>query len=235
MRRRLFLGTLLTTVAGSRLAVAADAFPYGDSHVFAGHRNGQMIGHHALRFHEEGGQRQVATSIDFAVRLLGMAVYKFTLRSHETWTGDSFQAIAADTDDNGKKSTVKARRTANGIAVERESSEPLVKTSGGDEALQHPASPRETMPAQTLPSTHWNIAQVRASGLLHTQHGTLYKVAVSKGARETIRTATGILPATRYDYSGDMQMSQWFDDRSRWVKSTFHAPDGSTIEYILQE
>jgi hypothetical protein len=30
-------------------------------------------------------------------------------------------------------------------------------------------------------------------------------------------------------------MDQWFDERGRWVKGTFTAFDGSTIEYILQE
>ncbi len=50
-----------------------------------------------------------------------------------------------------------------------------------------------------------------------------------------IRTVTGSLAATRYDYTRDLQMSQWFDDRDRWVKSTFNAPDGSVIEYTLQE
>jgi len=235
MRRRLFLGTLLTTVAGARLAEAADGFPYGDSHVFVAHRNGQQIGHHALRFRSEGGQRHVSTSIDLAVRLLGMAVYKFSYRCYETWSADAFQALTSETDDDGKKYQVRANRAGDSLLVEHAGAEPTFKASSGGEPAPKDASGRDILPARTLPSTHWNIAQVRQSRLLHTEYGTIYKVDVSKGARETIRTVTGSLPATRYDYTRDLQMSQWFDDRSRWVKSTFNAPDGSVIEYTLQE
>lgn len=236
MKRRLFLGTLLTTTAGTRLAAAADqSFAYGESHVFTAFRNGLQIGHHALRFHEEGGQRHVSTSIDLAVHLLGMSVYRFTYRCHEIWSGDTFQALTADTDNDGKRYTVRANRTAEGIAVAHEGARPVVKASGAMEPVARDASGRDILPDATLPTTHWNILQVRANTLLHTEYGTLYKVAVARGPRENIRTATGALAATRYDYTGELQFTQWFDVRNRWVKAIFNAPDGSPIEYILQE
>lgn len=53
--------------------------------------------------------------------------------------------------------------------------------------------------------------------------------------REKVKTATSWIDANRYRYSGDVTKDQWFDDRSRWVKTTFKASDRSTIEYILQE
>ncbi len=169
------------SAAGARVAAASDLFPYGDSHVFVAHRNGQMIGHHALRFHEEGGLLQVATSIDLAVRLLGLAVYRFTYRCHETWSGDAFQTLTSDTEDNGKKYAIRASREADGIAVERKGDEPVFKASSAAEPVPKDAAGRDILPANTLPSTNWNIAQVRQSCLLHTEYGTIYKIAVSKG------------------------------------------------------
>ena len=72
--------------------------------------------------------------------------------------------------------------------------------------------------------------------MLNTQNGDLAKVQVTPRGRETVKTASGAtMQATRYSYSGDVQMDQWFDDRGRWVRTTFKASDGSTIEYILQE
>ena len=71
--------------------------------------------------------------------------------------------------------------------------------------------------------------------MLNSQNGALSKVQITSKGRETIKTANGTLQATRYSYSGDVLMDQWFDDRGRWVKSSFKASDGSTIEYILQE
>ena len=58
----------------------------------------------------------------------------------------------------------------------------------------------------------------------------------STPCREAVTTASGAtVQATRYRYTGELRMDQWFDDRGRWVKAAFPAFDGSMIEYILQE
>jgi len=69
---------------------------------------------------------------------------------------------------------------------------------------------------------------------VNTQTGTQARVRVSDLGRETIRTANTSIDATRYRVTGDVAMDQWFDDASRWVKTSFTASDGSTIEYVLQ-
>ena len=86
-----------------------------------------------------------------------------------------------------------------------------------------------------LPSTHWNPAQVRQQALLNTQTGEVARVSVREEGTEAVATARRTIAATRYAFTGDIRMEQWFDERSRWVKSTFRATDGSRIEYILQE
>ena len=118
--------------------------------------------------------------------------------------------------DNGTKHNVMATRQADDISV----------THDGN---------RTVLPGKTLPSSHWNIEQVRQSMLLNTQKGTEAKVNISQGPRENVKTLSGFVPATRYSYTGDVAMDQWFDDRGRWVKTSFQASDGSTIEYVLQE
>jgi hypothetical protein len=111
---------------------------------------------------------------------------------------------------------VRAQRIDNGIHVQR-------------------MSGREVMPASTLPTSHWNVRQIGQTTLLNTQNGVQAHVQVTPLGREKVKTATGWIDANRYRYSGDVTKDQWFDDRSRWVKTTFKASDGSTIEYILQE
>lgn len=210
------LPLLALLIAGAATASAAQDLPYGNSQSFAVFRNGEQIGHHTLSFQHSGPNVTVATNIDFAVKLLGITAYRYSHRAQEMWAGDTFQYVATQTDDNGKKFSVKAQRTPNGISVER---------TGGQQML----------PPDVLPSTHWNIRQVKQQILLNTQDGTEAKVQVSEVGREKIKTLKGWLDATRFRYTGDVTKDQWFDDRGRWVKTTFKASDGSTIEYVLEE
>ena len=203
-------------IVGAATASAAQDLPYGPSQSFAVFRNGDQIGRHTLSFQHSGPNVTVATNIDFAVKVLGITAYRYSHRAQEMWAGDTFRYVASQTDDNGKRFSVKAQRTPGGIQVER---------AGGQQVL----------PPDVLPSTHWNIRQVRQQVLLNTQDGSEAKVQVSELGREKIKTLKGWLDATRFRYTGDVAKDQWFDDRGRWVKTTFKASDGSTIEYVLEE
>lgn len=210
------LSVFALLIAGAATASAAQDLPYGSTQSFAVYRNGEQIGRHTLNFQHSGATISVATNIDFAVKLLGITAYRYSHRAQEMWNGDTFQYVATQTDDNGKRFSVKAQRTPTGITVER---------TGG----------KQVLPPDVLPSTHWNIRQVRQQVLINTQDGTEAKVQVSEVGREKIKTLRGWLDATRFRYTGDVNKDQWFDDKGRWVKTTFKASDGSTIDYVLEE
>lgn len=213
---RLILAMLLLAT-GTTAASAAEDFPYGSSLSFTAVRNGQTIGHHSLTFQKNGAHLTVSTAIDLAVKFLGVTAYRYSHRAQEVWSGDTFQGLTAQTDDDGKKHAIQIRRDGAALTVERNA-----------EAV------RTTLPPQLLPSTHWNVRQVRQSALVNTQTGTEARVQVSVLGRETIRTASSSIDATRYRYTGDLVMDQWFDDAGRWVKTSFTASDGSTVEYVLK-
>ncbi|WP_422035400.1 DUF6134 family protein [Reyranella sp.] len=234
MMRRLLLVLMTAGFCGSAGALAAQDLPYGQSHVFAAFRNGERIGTHTLTFQQNGDKRVVTTSIDFAVKALGLTMYRYLHRGQEVWNGNTFESISTQTDDNGTKYGVKARQEAGGVAVVRDGGA-APKLTANDVGFQQGGAKQETLPAGTLPSTHWNLNQVKQSAMLNSQNGALAKVRITPRGRETIKTANGTLEATRYSYTGDVEMDQWFDDRGRWVKASFKASDGSTIEYILQE
>lgn len=218
MHRLIFALFLLAT--SSTAVWAADDFPYRSSLSFAAVRNGQTIGHHSLTFQKNGAQLTVSTAIDLAVKFMGVTAYRYTHRAQEVWSGETFQGLTAQTDDDGKKYAIEIRRDGAALAIER--------NGRPDGAV------RTTLPPQLLPSTHWNVRQVRQSALVNTQTGMEVRVQVSVQGREKIRTATASIDATRYRYTGDLVMDQWFDDAGRWVKTSFTASDGSTIEYVLQ-
>ena len=232
IRRSFLLATGATLVTGT---ARADTFPYGASLGFVAHRNGQRIGTHLLTFQRDGDRHVVTTQIDFAVRMVGLVVYRYRHRATEIWSGDQFEAITSESDDNGEKYAVKSKREGANLIVQRREPPSFFKTSGGDEALEQQRWIRDVHPGHLLPSTHWNIAQTRQPALLNTQTGKIVHTGIREVGRETVRTGSAAPAATHFAYSGDITMDQWFDDQGRWVKSIFKATtDGSTIEYTLQ-
>ena len=236
MMRRQLAAALAVAVTGSTAAAAANDFPYGQTLAFAIYRNGQEIGHHKLAFQNEGANRTVTVAIDLAVKAMGVTAYRYIHSSREVWKGNTLQALDSRTDDNGKKFAVRAQRGTGGLVVERETTPETVPAAANDQGLQRPEIGREVLPANILPTSNWNVGQIGQSVLLNTQYGTQSRAKITTMGREPVKTATGnTVEATRYHYTGDIRMDQWFDDRGRWVKAAFQAFDGSTIEYVLQE
>ena len=234
--RRLFAAALVVSVLGSTTVSAANDFPYGKTLTFNVFRNGQEIGRHTLTFEQDGANRVVTVALNLGVKAMGIIAYRYVHSDREVWNGDTLQALDSQTDDNGKKYKVHVQRGAKGLTVERQSPTEAINASTVDQGLQPPLIEHEVLPSDILPTSHWNIAQVKRSVLLNTQYGTQAHVQVTPMGRESVKTSSGAaLEVTRYRYTGDIRMDQWFDDRGRWVKGTFAAPDGSTIDYVLQE
>jgi len=213
---------LAITLLSAAPALAGPELAYGPEIKFAAFRNGEHIGSHRLTFEKEGDRLVVTTSIDLAVKVIGITAYRYTHRSRETWFGEELHSFDSQTDDNGKPYTVRARRNPLDLEVERK--------APGTAALQ-----QVIMPADLLPSTHWNARQTAQGFLLNAQKGTKEEIAVTSLGRESVKTMSGFVPAMHYRYEGGVQMEQWFDDWGRWIKSRFVVSDGSTIEYLLQE
>jgi hypothetical protein len=151
----------------------------------------------------------------------------------EEWNGEQLQSLHATTDDNGSVSPVAAERRRRHLVVERTAP---AKVDGGAVRQGYPG-PMSAASRCRPPHAdqQWNLRQVQQTALLNTQHRHGRAGTGDAGGRDTVQTASGSVSATRYRYTGDLRMDQWFDDRGRWVKGTFTAFDGSTIEYILQE
>lgn len=235
MRRPLAAAVFLIVVASGALAGAAD-FPYGSTLAFKVLRNGKEIGQHTVAFRSEGAKRIVQTTVDLSVKALGVVAYRYQHSAHEVWNGPALESLETRTDDNGTRYIVRARRESNGLVVDREVTQPVLASASGDQGLRLPEVARELLPGGTLPTSNWNMGQLKESMLLNTQYGTPAKTRITPMGRETVKTASGAtIEATRYHYAGDLRMDQWFDSRGRWVKAAFPAFDGSVVEYLLQE
>jgi hypothetical protein len=222
---------LLLTVP---VAFAADA-PYPSRISYAIYRDGQPVGRHTVTFEHKGPLKIVTMACDIEVKALGVVAYRFSHRSREEWNGDELQSLHATTDDNGQKFTVAAVRHDGKLAVERTAPAAAPTAALSDQGYRGPDTSRQVLPGNLLPTSGWNFQQAQQTELLNTQTGKIAHIKVTEAGRETVQMPGGSVAATRYRYTGDLTMDQWFDDKGRWIKGTFKAFDGSTIEYILQE
>jgi len=219
-----------TDQASSRLV------PPPESNVtFLVYRNGENVGRHTLAFEEKGGSRIVTVNVDITVQKLGVIAFRYTHRGNEVSKEGQLVSLHTSTDDNGRLYTVECHRSARGLEVERTAPPSMSPAEVMDSGLPKPEASHEALAANTLPTTLWNVEAVRRSELLNTQYGTLSRFKVKSLRRETVSLKSGNRETTRYHFTGDLQMDQWFDDDGRWVKATFRAPDGSTVDYILAE
>jgi hypothetical protein len=230
MSRRLALSVALVALGTPALAQVG---PYPPVVTFGVFRAGENIGRHVLAFQTKGDAQIVTIDVDVTVKALGMAAYRYVHHSNEVWVGEQLQSLQATTEDNGRRFSVSAQHVGPNLKVEHTTSG-LVASAAND-GFQAPDISRETLLASIMPTSQWNVRQVKQSVLLNTQYGTVSHVRVVQGPREQVPTGKGSVEATRYTYSGDLRMDLWYDDRGRWVKGIFVAFDGSSVEYILQE
>src|SRR5215831_49230 len=235
MRRHIAAGIVFVLVVSGAAALAAD-FPYASTLAFKVYRNGTEIGQHTVSFRNDGAKRYVRTSVNLAVKALGITAFRYMHEAREVWNTGNLESLESHTDENGKKYAVRVRRDAQGLIVDREVTPLMIAASASDQALVLPEVGHELLPGNMLPTSNWNFDQVSRGVLLNTQYGTPSHTTITPMGREAVKTGSGAtVQATRYHYTGDLRMDQWFDDKGRWVRAAFPAFDGSVIEYVLQE
>jgi hypothetical protein len=228
------LGMIIAALLASPGAFAADS-PYPSRISYAIYREGQLIGRHNVTFEHKGPLKQVKVDCEVEVKALGVTAYRYSHHAVEEWNGEQLQSLRTKTDDNGKRYTVTADRRDGALMVERTAPTVAPTAATADQGYRGPEVSRQVLPGNTLPTSGWNFGQVHQSALLNTENGKLAHVQVTPAGQETVQMPSGPVQATRYRYTGDLTMDQWFDAKGRWVKGIFTAFDGSAIEYILQQ
>lgn len=211
--RRPFL--VLAAVPAPALAAPAltAAVPAGHALEFRIIRKGSAIGTHRLAFGASGQNLTVRIEVAIAVTLGPVTLYRYGHTNTETWEGDSFTGCESQTNHNGTKSWMRARRLPQGLLVE------------GSEA------PRYTAPANAIGTTYWNPLTLKVP-LFDSENGKLLKTTIADRGADTVADAAGAhLPAHHYAVSGDLVADIWYDSAFRLVSLGFVGSDGSTITY----
>ena len=204
---------LLSSAASTCVARATRAQPEADRRAFRIVRNGSAIGTHVLTFARSGNGLDIQIAVDIAIGFGPITLFRYTLRGLEQWRDGAVVHLDATTNDDDAPEQMRADRDARGLWVE------------GSKAARYLA------PADALPATHWNMAELSAPWI-NPQDGRLLHPAVRRVGEEAVTLPNGrIAPATHYALSGEANMDLWYDAARQWSALSFVAKDGSMIRY----
>lgn len=201
------------------LTTSSDSFAFKQTaYEFDILRDGAPVGHHDLRVSHSENETRVLASSWIEVTFLGFTVYRMRYNAEEVWDLEGIRSMAVSVDDDGKSYRIDGQRRGGRFHW---------KTSEGDE---------NALPLPVFPTNHWNPAVVDAPVVLNTLTGESNQVEVSADSS----AAVSPLPnksrdaATAYQYSGDLNLTSWYDPQGRWIGMRFKGRDGSDIEYVCR-
>ncbi len=183
------------------------------------YRNDSKIGHHKLKFNNDGNETTIDIEIDFKVSFLGFVLYDYYHSNIEKWNGNKLLSLTTKTNKNGEK--------LNCNLINKNDSK---KISGTFNPIEFPDN--------LISTSYWNNQLVNSDNkiVLNTQDCSLINFNIKNLGAEKIYNKK--LLASHYKLVGkessgeDLDIDIWYDSKGNWVKMIF-LKDGSVIEYFL--
>lgn len=175
--------------------------------------DGQPIGMHRFSVGGTPEARTVRSEAAFAVRLLGLTVYRYRHQASETWRGDCLATLDAQTDDNGKTSRVQAQAE--------------------DAALQvmGPGGPL-SLPGCVMGFAYWHPAMRTQTQLLNVQTGRYEAVRIQRMDSGTLEVHGQPQPAERWRIAGPAHpVDVWYTPAGAWVGLDSTVGGGRQLRY----
>ncbi len=189
---------------------------YGDAIEFDVTRKGDRVGFHRVKFTQEGASTLVSSTFQLQIDLWIFTAFKYLYTSEARWVDGRLRSLSATVDDGGTLSSVDVRPDGDRLMI-------------ANGAATYSALP------PLYPTNHWNASVLQQKKVLNTLTGHLNSVDIQPRGREAVTTERGVISATRYAYTGDLDTEVWYDDDGRWVKMRFVGRDGSAIEYVCRK
>lgn len=219
MDRRCFM------FSAAALAVPAPAsalpVPPGGDIGFKVLRNGTPIGEHHLSFAQAGDDLTVTINVALVVTMAMIPVFRYSLQASEKWSAGVFQSVSSLINDNGDHLEMHGQKTAKGYDV-------IGINHGNPSKSLAPY----TAPPDTLPLTYWNKKMLDGT-VLNIQTAHSYPVIVSSPGWNKLPTAEGgVITAQRFDVTGKLHLSVWYDEKNAWSGLEFHVNGDETYQKI---
>jgi hypothetical protein len=179
--------------------------------------SGTPCGAYHLTFAQNGNQLRIDTNAALVVRVAGIPVFHYSVDASEYWSAGSFYALDSQVNHNGTPFEVHARPIAGGFAIQ--------STKAGNYNYTG-------LPA-LMPLTYWNKRFLDAM-ILNIETGRHYPAIVSSPGWNNLPTASGgTVLAQRFDVTGKLHLSVWYDQQGQWAGLQFNAAGLISLEKYM--
>jgi hypothetical protein len=200
------VGDAAGSIATARAQSAGLPVPFSGKIGFKVLRNGTSVGEHHLTFTQAGDQLLVDIEAALVVRVAGIPVFRYSVSAQEHWAGSAFCGVNSKVNHDGTKLEVHASPIAGGFAIQ--------STKAGNYSY--------TGQPAMLPLTYWNKAMLDAM-ILNIETGRHYPAIVNSPGWNYLPTAEGgKLLAQRFDVTGKLHLSVWYDQYAQWAGLEFN-------------
>jgi hypothetical protein len=206
------------------LSAAAFALPIPASNALAFKvlRNGTPIGEHHLHFTQNGDELAVDINVALLVKFAGIPVFHYQLNATEKWQAGVFSSLHSMVNDNGTQLEVEAHQAPGGYLV-----------TGINHSNPAKSWPQYTAPPDTLPLTYWNKSMLNGN-ILNIQTAHSYRVQVNSPGWNKLPTADGgSIVAQRFDVTGKLRLSVWYDQNNAWSGLEFQINGDETYQKMV--
>lgn len=174
------------------------------------------IGEHRFSVTGPAEARKVLSEAGFAVKLLGLTVYRYRHVASEQWRGDCLAALQAETDDDGKTGKVVARPAGDALEVD-----------GPSGTL--------SLPGCAMSFAYWHPAMRTQTQLLNAQTGRYEAVRVRRMDSGTVEVRGQPQPAERWRIEGPEQpVDVWYAPSGAWIGLDSTVAGGRLLRYRLR-
>ncbi|MGJ7605230.1 DUF6134 family protein [Variovorax sp. LT1R20] len=175
------------------------------------------IGEHRFALAANGEERKLTSEAQFAVKLLGVTVYRYRHSAIEQWRGDCLRQLASKTDDDGTPEKVDASATGDSALT--------VTTAKGTQSVD----------GCVMSFAYWNPAIRKQERLLNSQSGKLEAVQVSRTGSGTVEVRGQQVAATRWRIATPAQpIDIWYSGEGEWIGLDSTVSGGRKLSYRLK-
>ncbi len=166
-------------------------------------RGGSPIGSHVVDIIDRRDLREVRSTIDITVKLLGVTIYEFRQQTQELWSpAAGLIRFESETTEDDARFWVKGRALSDGFEVENRR-----------ERIQAPAG--------TMVATYWRPDICRQPRLIEPKRGRLKEQTLLATRRLNFTAAGGEVTAEEFRIRGILDGACTYGDNGQWLAAWF--------------